>query len=216
MSQSAITFAETEFERQDDHDGVVLWFTPKGDVLGLFYYPIKPDIGAALNDVEGLRKFYRQGAREAGLGIIEIERVIVDSCPVVRTLFKVSQEPAGRTYLGALTIPFQDFSYVLKVECPEQGVTGMRDTIVSMQLMASGTSELDAKTGTMTGWLDDPYDSQEAGPMTRNKSERIEYDAQFPDHPLSRARWVLDHLERTVRIADEVKRMPSFSGHGGT
>jgi len=30
------------------------------------------------------------------------------------------------------------------------------------------------------------------------------------DHPLSRARWVLNHLERTVAIDEAVKRRPAF------
>ncbi len=64
--------------------------------------------------------------------------------------------------------------------------------------------------GRSQGWLEDPYDPNEEGPMTRNKSERTEYDAEFPDHPLTRARSVLDHLERSIRISDVVKKQPAF------
>jgi hypothetical protein len=132
----------------------------------------------------------------------------------VRTLFKAAQQPTGRTYLGALTFPFRDFSYVLKAQCEELGMTGVRDTVVSMTLMASGDTGIDTESGRMTGWLDDPYDPSETGPMTRNKSERPEYDAQFPDHPLSRARRVLDHLERTVAINETIKSQPAFVWRG--
>jgi hypothetical protein len=90
------------------------------------------------------------------------------------------------------------------------GVTGMRDTAVLTNLINSGETELDTETGSIVGWLDDPYEPDQAGPMTRNKSERPEYDWRFPDHPLSRARWVLDHLGRTVKVDDEVKRQPGF------
>jgi hypothetical protein len=214
LTQSAITFDEIGFERKGVQAGAIIWLTPDGDMLGLFHYPLKPDIKAELHDAEGLRRFYREMAREAGIGVIEIERVIADDCPAVRTLFKAAQQPSGRIYVGALTIPFQDFSYVLKLQCQEQGATGVRDTMVLMQLMATGESELDEKTGAMSGWLDDPYDAQESGTMTRNKSERREYDTQFPDHPLSRARRVLDHLEQTVKIAGDVKMMPAFSWQG--
>jgi hypothetical protein len=147
---------------------------------------------------------------EAGLGIIEIETLVIDACPAVRTVFKGSQEPTDRTYLGALTFPFRDFSYVLKVQCEEVGMTGMRDMVVFIKLRRSGEPGLDLDGGRMTSWLDDPYDPNENGSMTRNKSERPEYDAEFPNHPLSRARKLLDHLERTVRISDTVKRQPRF------
>src|SRR5262245_13464974 len=185
-----------------------------GDGLGLYSYTIPPNIEADLNDVAGLRAFYRRTAHDAGLGVIEIEHVIVDGCPVVRTLFKVAQEPTGRTYLGALTFPFRDFSYVLKAQCAEHGMTGLRDTIVSMNLMQAGEVGLDTNTGAMTGWLDDPYDPNERGPMTRNRSERPEFDAQFPEHPLSRARWVLDYLQRTAQVNEAVRQLPAYTWLG--
>ena len=40
MSQSPIIFDEIGFERQGENNGVLIWFTPKGDGLGLFHYPI--------------------------------------------------------------------------------------------------------------------------------------------------------------------------------
>lgn len=47
--------------------------------------------------------------------------------------------------------------------------------------------------------------------MTRNISERPEYDSLFPNHPLSHARHVLDHLQRTIRIDSSVKQLPKFT-----
>ncbi|MEW6657049.1 MAG: hypothetical protein AB1424_00160 [Thermodesulfobacteriota bacterium] len=214
MRNQAISFDETDFKYQGERDGVHLWFTPMGDGLGLYSYLIPPDIGADLHDVVGLRAFYRRIADDAGLGVIEIEQVIVGECKVVRTLFKMAQEPAGRTYLGSLTFPFRDCSYVLKVQCPEHGVKGLRDTVVSMNLMQAGKIGFDPDTGAVAGWLDDPYDPNERGPMTRNQSERPEFDAQFPEHPLSRARLVLDHLQRTVQVEETVRKQPKYQWHG--
>lgn len=61
----------------------------------------------------------------------------------------------------------------------------------------------------MMGWLDDPYDPHEQGDMTRNRSERPEYDSLFPDHPLSRARWVLDHLQHTLFVSETLRSKSS-------
>jgi len=210
VSQSAITFDENGFECRGENNGVLIWFTPKGDGLGLFHYAMPPDIDADLSDIDGLRAFYRRRVAEVGLGVVEIDTVVVDGCTGVRTLFKAARQPTGRIYLGALTIAFRDFSYVLKVQCEERGMSGGRDSVVFANLMTAGETALDTESGVMTGWLDDPYDPTEAGPMTRNKSERSEYDVQFPDHPLSRARWVLKHLESTVAIDEAVKRQPAF------
>jgi hypothetical protein len=187
VSRLAITFDETGFEHHGEDNGAIIWFTPKGDGLGLFHYPIPPDIHADLSNIDSVRAFYRRIVSQSGLGVIEIDTVLVDGCTAVRTLFKAAQQPTGRTYLGALTFPFRDFSYVLKAQCEELGMTGVRDAVVATRLMTSGEIWLDAESGCMTGMLDDPYDPSETGPMTRNKSERPEYDALFPDHPLSRA-----------------------------
>jgi hypothetical protein len=89
-------------------------------------------------------------------------------------------------------------------------MTGVRDAVIFASLMNGGEAGFDPESERMIGWLDDPYDPTEMGPMTRNKSERPEYDGQFPEHPLSRARWVLNHLEHTLAIDEAIKRLPGF------
>jgi len=207
-----ITFDDSGFTYQGQSEGALIWSTSKGDSLGLYYYPIPPDIHADLDKFDEVRTFYRRAVTPAQLGVIEIESRLIDGCKAVRTIFKAAQQPTGRTYLAALTFPFRDFSYVLKLQCEERGTTGMRDTFVLNEMLVSG--EVTLKENKMQGWLDDPYDPAEAGPMTRNKSERPEFDAVVPDHPLSRARAILNQLERTVAISDELKRQPSFVWSG--
>ena len=206
---SPFTFDETDFKFQGEKDRVLVWLTPKGDDLQLFHFAVPPDIEADPRDVESLRALLRPKVLREGHGVIEIEAGVVDSCVAARTLFKVAQEPLGRTYVGTLVFPFRDFSYVFRVESPEQGVTGFRESIILSKLLNTRVS-LDVEAGQLRGWLDDPYDSNETGPMTRNVSERREYDSRFPNHPLSRARWVLDHLGRTLRIDDALKQQPRF------
>jgi hypothetical protein len=113
-------------------------------------------------------------------------------------------------YIGSVTIPFRDFSYVLKVQCPERGTTGIRDTIVADQLMREGKIRLPDAAGRIINWLSDPYTPTAEGPMTRNRSEVEEYDAKYPDHPLSRARAILRHLEATTRVSDEIRNAHPF------
>jgi hypothetical protein len=122
LSRSAITFDETGFERQGYRNGVLIWLTPKGDGLGLFHYPIPPDIHADLSKFDSVRTFFRRCASEVGLGVVEIDTVVIDGYTAVRTLFKAAQQPTGRTYFGALTLPFRDFSYVMKVQCEERAM----------------------------------------------------------------------------------------------
>jgi hypothetical protein len=66
---------------------------------------------------------------------------------------------------------------------------GDRSGLVTAKLLSTQKIPEDCP---VTGGLDDPYDWNESGPMTRNVSERPEYDSRFPNHPLSHARHVLD------------------------
>lgn len=102
------------------------------------------------------------------------------------------------------------FSYVIKVQCEERGVTGIRDAIVFDQKMATGEVAIDVETKDIREWMRDPYDPSIVDGFARNLSEAEEYDELFPDHPLSRLRPVLKHVQATLRIAEEVKRAPRF------
>jgi hypothetical protein len=172
-------------------------------------FSLSPDIDADLNSVEGVRARYRRLASASGLAIIEIETPIVQGRRCVRTIFKMPQQPTGMTYLGSLTLPFRDFSYVLKVGCVEQGMTGVRDAIVLDEFMKRGAVSISLEGG-IEGWMEDPYDASLRAPFMRNRAEGREYDAKFPQHPLSRARQVMDRLEETVTLAPELQEAPSF------
>ena len=203
-SLDSITFDSVPYTLKGDEAGTRIWHSVQGDSIGLFFFPIRPDIDASLDSIEALRDFYRRSAESGGLGVLEIERIEVDGCKAVRTIFKAKQQPAGRTYIGSITFPFSRFSFVLKIQCIEREPTGMRDSMVSMQLLKSGDVTIDPNGG-MKGWLSDPYDLSLTGSMTRNRAEGPEHDVFFPDHPLSRARKLLGQVQSTVRLSDEIR-----------
>ena len=64
--------------------------------------------------------------------------------------------------------------------------------------------------GKLLGWMQDPYDPTINMPLMRNLAEAEEYDAQFPEHPLSRLRLILLQLQPSIRLAAEVKSAPPF------
>lgn len=208
----SVSFDESGFERQGDEGNERIWYTPGGDGLGLFHFRAAPDIKADPNSVDELRHFYRIMAQEVGFGLIETEKIEVDGCFAIRTIFKAPQQPSGMTYIGSITVPFRDFSYVIKVQCVEQGMTGMRDSLIFAEKSMNGEVSIDTTNGTrLIGWDADPYDANFVGPVMRNLSEDEKYDEQFPQHPLSRARRVLEHLQATLRLSQELKEAPPFA-----
>ena len=132
-----ISFDDTGWDLQGEIEGARVWWNSAGDGIGVYYFAIPPDIKADLQSIDGVRKFYRDSIAPDGLGMIEVEILEVDGCPAVRTIFKSPQQPTGMTYLGSITLPFRDFSYVMKVQCRETGMTGVRDAAVLSQMIGA-------------------------------------------------------------------------------
>jgi len=207
-SLASVTFDASGFHFQGERDGARVWHTPAGDALGIFYFPLKPDIDADVRSVEKIRQAIRPRVTAAGAAIIELETTETDSCLALRQIIKVPQQPHGMTYVGSLLLPFRDFSFVIKVQCQEHGTTGMRDAIIANEALGDGRVTRDREE--VTGWMHDPYDPDLHGGFHWNLSEAPEYDVRFPDHPLSRLRLVLAHLELTLRVTKEVKESPLY------
>jgi len=203
-----VSFDAGEFELQGDDDGIRRWRAPSGDMVGLYYFALPPDIVADLRSITAVRTFYRQIVTKSGAAIIEVETPEIAGCLTVRLIVKVPPQHPGMTYVGSITLPFRDFSYVLKAQCEEHGVTGMRDAFVWSQKMASGEITPDAEKGIIHGWMRDPYDSSLGDGFAMNLSEDEQYDGRFPHHPLSRLRRLLGHLQGTLRVSEELKNKP--------
>lgn len=208
-SLDSVTFDTIEFEPREERDGVRVWQTRAGDGLGLFYFQIPPDIPVGIDSIAEIRTACRRATLEAGGAIIEVDRLVLDGCAAIRQIIKVPQQPFGMTYIGSFMLPFRDFSYVVRVECPERGVTGCRDAMVWNQLLQAGLVTIDDP---FRGWMQDPYDPAATARLARNRADSEEYDAQFPDHPLSRLRPVLERVQETLRVTEELKQAPLFTG----
>lgn len=207
----SITFNAAGFTLQGDKANVRVWHSPAGGGVGLYYFAVPPDILADLTSVDAVRAFYRSQILSAGLGMIEVDTLQVDDCVVIRTILKQPQQPTGMTYLGSLTIPFRDFSYVIKAQFQEYGITGFREAMVLDSLLQSGQMKLDSRNvNQIEGWAQDPYDATIETPLARNLADDEKYDAQFPDHPLSRVRSILNQIQASLRINNAVKNRPKF------
>jgi hypothetical protein len=178
------------------------WSSAEGDGIALFFFSVPPDVAAPLTDLDGLRRDFRSKVP----ALLELERVRIDGCDFMRTIFKQPQKPHGMAYVGSLLLPFRDCSWVVKAQCEERGVTGMREALILERRLS------DVKLLAMEGWQADPYDPSFRAPLQRNLAEAEEYDAEFPDHPLSRLRRLLRRLSVGIRLEDEVRALPPFAG----
>jgi hypothetical protein len=218
-SLNSLSFDTTAFRLQEDGDARRIWRTPWGDGVGVFLFTLPPDIEAAIESIDDVRMFYRSSAMAAGFGVIEIETPSIDRCIGVRTILKCPQQPHGMTYLGSITLPFRDFSFVVKAQCEEHGVTGVREAVVFDEMLASGKIRTEdvaraKKSGKVPGWMQDPYDATIKWSIQRNLAEDEQYDVRFPEHPLSRVRTILRGVQSSLHFAPEVVNAPPFVFRG--
>ncbi len=196
-----ITFDTAQLDLRADEASERAWLAANGDAVSLHYFPGPPPIQADLRSVDQVRAFWRQITADAGGAIIEVQTTRIDGHVGIRTVIKMPQEPTGMMYIGAVTRPWRDFSYVGKLSCAEHGITGVRDNTVAMKLKLKGHEFPPGPGGPMQGWMADPYDPSIITPLARNLSEAEEYDKAFPDHPLSRLRAQFPKIEQTIRVA---------------
>ena len=177
------------------------WRNEFGDVLSAIYFPMPPDFPAPLTDITAIRSAYRRLLRERG-AIVEVEFDQIGGLSVLRAIFKLTQVPSGVTYMGALMIPFRDHQFMVKVMCPETGVTGLREAGVATKLGVDETGD----------WSADPYDASYANPILRNRSDDAEWDALFPEHPLTRARAHMQNTLLRAQLPEAVRDLAPYAG----
>ena len=201
-----------------------IWLDKETDILALNLFNAQPDIPAPCNGVEGLRNHFRQLAHAHGSGIVEVDVVHIHNIACGRLIIKTPQTPSGCSYRGTILIPRQNFSFVIRVQCLEHGVTGGKEVLVMMVEDSNLTTESVGeeyvehpifgrvlKKGEMRGWVKDPYDPQFDNIALFNLADNPQYDAQFPDHPLSRVRRKLTHIINTVHFGRDILDAAEFS-----
>jgi len=194
-----------------------LWFDIEGDALVVNLFNIQPDIPAPCNGSEGLRNYFRQLAHTEGGGIVEVDVVRIHNIACASLIIKMPQTPRGWTYLGSVVIPRQNFSFVIRVQCVEHGMTGGREAVV--MILENSNLQIEPiveeyiedpifgrvlRAGEMRGWKKDPYDPQFDKIALFNLADQQKYDAQLPNHPLSRARRKLTHIINTVHFGRDI------------
>jgi len=172
------------------------WYTPAGDGLGIYFFSVPPDLPQNAASVDELAAFYRGLLGDSQAKLVEARVVKAGGGSAVRTILSVPQSPSGRTYVGSLTIPFRDFSYVLKCQCPEHGTTGVKAALLfDRSRAANEPMTIEGGRFYIPGF--DPDDPK--------------HDVDFPHDPVARVRRVLDHVAGSLVVADEVRQLPGFA-----
>lgn len=180
-----------------------VWTDAAGLVLSVHFFPLVPDLPAPLHEFEYLRTGLAAGVGRAGGGLIEAVPGTVHGVPAVRQLVKVPRPggPHGQVFLGSWTVPKAGCSTVLKVQAAEGATTGMREATVMAQM------------GPEAYFRPHPYAADgQFGGLPCHAADDEQWDALFPDHPLTRVRAALHRITPTVTLDERFRQLPPFAG----
>ena len=208
---TSIRFDQSQWTAVEKKGHIHVWCDDVKDlqvVLSLEFFDRPPEIAISLEDLDKVRFLYRNIANQSGAGLISGDVIPVFGIDSIETIFKLPQDARGVAYIGSLTIPFADFSFVVKVQSIERGL-GTREATVLREMIDGGIA-LD-KDGKPAGWERDPYDPSGDYPCMPTMAEQTKYDDRFPSHALSRVRNTLREVRNTISFAPELKGAKKFS-----
>lgn len=211
-SLSSLRFDHSQWQAVEKKEYIEVWaddIKSLSAVLSVEYFTSAPEIAVSLDETNKVRFLYRSLANQSGAALISADVIPIYGIKCIQTVFKMPQTNRGFVYIGSLTIPFAEFSFVVKIQCLEKGFTGVRDAVVYDQVLASG-AELD-EHGKIKNWQQDPYDKEATFPLMPNMADSESYDSAFPQHALSRVRNTLRQVRETISFDEELKGAKRFS-----
>ncbi|RZS34443.1 hypothetical protein EV193_109234 [Herbihabitans rhizosphaerae] len=193
-----ISFDTRGLDRVDE----TTWVDPRtGDGVTRFYFDLVPDLPQLLYDVPALRRALAIECADTGVGLIEADVVWLDTVPAVYQLLKLPlpNRPSGLAFLATFTVPRAECSAVLKFQAFEGEVSGTRESMVV------------AEVGMEGAFRPHPY-APDVEKLRWVSSDDQQWDARFPDHPLTRARAWARHAQATAMIDPRFAGLAPFQG----
>lgn len=204
----SVTIPDQGWTKVSEDDEAIRWVNPQQSALiVLHFFDKEPDLPTA-KDLDYLKKFYRNIAAASNGGVIETDIINLHNIPCVKTIIKIPQQETGMAYIASITIPFENCSYVVKIQADEIGITGMRDALILDRLHKAGEVEIEEEN--IKNWFEDPYDPDFRQGTLMNQSELEKFDPEFPEHPLSVARSLIRSTAETIIFKKEIKELPAF------
>lgn len=183
-------------ERHDERT----WFDPRtGDQVSLTYIGLVPDIPAPLDDLPHLRRKLAAETAETG-SIIEAHVVSLDGVQALYQLIKlpIPGLDTGLAFIAAFTVPRAECSVVLRIQCAEEHMTGLRESTVAAQV------------GFENCFPPHPYAPDVHGQLPYSLADEAAWDQQFPEHPVTRARSWAHHTLATAKVDPRFAALPPF------
>lgn len=207
--QHKLGIDDSKWKVAKETDSEIDWATPGKEGVTLMIHQ-HPSEMTDPNNPKALQDVFRDEAKSYKGGLVEVQTF--DSggvkCGLVTMKFQMKtfdpQAPEGYAYQMNAIIPLKHASYVLQVAAAETGVTGIREaTVTVIDMKQRNISDLKTEAA---NFRRDPYDSKYDADALYMISDDRRWDKSFPDHPLTRARQLMDALIKGWKLSDLIKR----------
>lgn len=192
----SIRLSMAGWNEEKTQEGMRVWRDSAGDTLSMAVADSPPPQFGYATGAE-LQRTARELAQHYGAGLIEVNQVAPPPRPIVSLIFKQLDLPAY-VYTGLLIMEIPDASLSWTIVAREHGTTGLREAIITAEMVKAGELTLEDYE---RNWAQDPYDPAYHGvdrSVLRFLSDDKRYDARFPQHPLSKVRRVLAALPASL------------------
>ncbi len=186
----AIPMTMPGWSEEASRDNLRVWRDSDGAVLS--FASLKSLGLPGMPNENSLQAYARELAKGRNGGLIEVRSGF--GKPGAFSLIYKRLQSQSYTFTGMLLVPGQPCSQVWTIVDGEHGTTGVREAIVTAELLNAGTLTMQEYE---SSWAQDPYDAQYDGvdrSVLHFMSDDECYDARFPEHPLSKVRLVLAAL----------------------
>lgn len=215
LSLHSLCFDTSDLKLLPDcsNDTKAVWLTPVNDFVMLEYLPGPHNIPVALQDLAGLRAFYQ--AFDDIEHILALDTIEIQALKAIRLLYKSHSTEGfglGFNYCGGLIIPFQDHCFRIHLLCRGGIPSGVRESLVTVQLTEEELSALPA-------WFrsDQEVETRIRRAIWRQVvEEHIAdqecFDEVFPQHALTRWRKLFYALQTSLQLDSELYQLEPFRG----
>jgi hypothetical protein len=193
-SLDSLQFDTSRYHYFGEENGQRTWGTPDGVSIGLHFFDLPPNLPKHTRTSAELQEFYQKQIGNNGVAIVEFRIRPMADVPCIWMILRIPRESHGMIYIGSITVPFAEFSFVIKGQCEEQGITGIRETALLLTAQKEGKITL-GENGIVGEW---------------NPDDEC-YDEQFPQHPVSLLRAEFRDIASTLKIQEAIKRERRFA-----
>lgn len=169
-----------------------------------------------LTDIAAAREFYGNQCRENNGVMLSLEPISVHGKEALAGVFKYPATNIGNglgsSIVGIIWIPFQNCNFQINVEAIESGTTGLREAVVMSQMGDEWPKPNADAEPVLVASADELFEKMRAARSVARElpSDHQKYDAQFPDHPLSKVRNRMNQIIATITFDDQLLNAKPF------